>query len=173
MVRTPACHAGGRGFAPVALANSKHAISTGTESHVGETVRLDSDLIFYANDHQGHVVPLRGAVGKGGDLIQDAFYDLRWPSITARTQQVFKPLHSPQFIVRTFGLRDSSPPVFDLNPSAVTISANEGQPQREPCISLSNVGSHSFPSAVSQLAPLPHGFPSLAEASHGVVVLTD
>jgi hypothetical protein len=45
------------------------------ESHVGETVRLDSDLIFYANDHQGHVVPLRGAVGKGGDLIQDAFYD--------------------------------------------------------------------------------------------------
>jgi hypothetical protein len=47
---------------------------------------------------QGHVVPLRTAIGKGRDLIPGASDDLGWRAITARAQRVFKFLLSPQFI---------------------------------------------------------------------------
>jgi len=43
---------------------------------LGKITVIKRGLIIYAKDHQGHVVPLRTAIGKGPDLIQDASDDL-------------------------------------------------------------------------------------------------
>src|SRR5215469_2227334 len=72
-----------------------------------DPVESNSDLIFHSRDHQGHVVFLGTVLAKGQDLVQDAVNDLRRCAVTARSQQSFEPLLSPQLAAVVFRFSDS------------------------------------------------------------------
>ena len=96
LVRTPACQTGGRGS----------CMNVSLLRRLGEKLSA-SGLIFHTNDHQDHVVTLGTVLGKGQDLLHDAFNDLRPCVVTASSQQRFEPLLSPQFMCGVFRFRDS------------------------------------------------------------------
>jgi hypothetical protein len=53
--------------------------------------------LFYLQHDQRHVAPLGLATGEAGCSVQNTFHDFLRPCARARTQQLFKRWHSPNF----------------------------------------------------------------------------